>query len=72
MMALKTADKDILDTLAALEFEAEYTSDAALDDADIDPKDVKIASQGAVTIRRLIREAGYEIPKDFDWQTHFA
>ena len=61
-MAGKNADKDILEPLAALEFAAEM--EAGDDDAD------GVGAQGATTFRRILREAGYELPPSFDWQDH--
>lgn len=28
------------------------------------------AAKHVTTFRRLVREAGYELPADFDWQKH--
>lgn len=53
----KPADKDILETLASLEFLAEVGAG-------------KADAQAVTTFRRLAREAGYEIPESFDWQEH--
>lgn len=64
---MRKADKDILCLLAALEFEANYASD----DEEADPSDVESAARNVTTLRRVVREAGYEIPSDFDWERVF-
>lgn len=53
---MKPADKDMLETLAALEFGADMGAEGA--------------AQGATTFRRIAREAGYQFPTNFDWQEY--
>lgn len=62
---MKPADKDILQTLAELECNAEAYS---FTETEIFP----LAAKHVTTFRRLVREAGYEIPADFDWQEHLG
>ncbi len=56
----KQADKDILETLAHAIFAEEVSTGETG------------APQRATTVQRLIREAGYVLPEDFDWQDHLT
>lgn len=59
---MSVADKDILETLADLEFQAEMEMDC--EEKGSGP------AQRVTTFRRLLREAGYDIPHNFHWQDH--
>ena len=61
-MAGKIADKDILETLACLEFAAEMNeSHQGIGSSD---------ARNVTAFRRIAREAGYDLPPDFDWQIY--
>ena len=61
-MSLKLADKDILESLAHLEFAAEMSAEALGERSH--------EAQAVTTFRRLAREAGYDVPTDFDWRDY--
>ena len=60
----KPLDKDLRETLADMEFFAEMSGD--------DPDGDRSAARNVTVFRRVLREAGYEIPADFQWQDNLA
>ena len=56
-LPLRPADNDILKALSELEFLAEHNGD-------------KTDQLNVTVFRRLVREAGYELPEDFNWMDY--
>lgn len=62
---MKTADSDTLKTLADLELDCELSGG---EDVNEQNRRYRIVT----VFRRMVREAGYEIPDDFDYHAHLG